>query len=234
MSQYLGHPVPLPDTISEQIPTIRLEPQPAHEQPDWHDWEAVPEVFLSRWSSIATLMASLPNVGPQRLAMLGYPSPRAALRVAVRCPWLSSLALISPVPGYAERVRALAERVRPNLPLVSLRRDAAASALRGAGFRTVLSRIPLALGGDLSLLAKRLDPLLHEMLRIGTPDARFLVHATVQMDVACDSRMAAGIGRCIGDRLQWFGLRDAHLGAYAIGGGSRSAEVIGWAKRIGG
>lgn len=223
----LARSLPLP-ALMLSSPYSKTAPSTAA---DYDAWSVVPEVLLSRWESIRELLARTME-GPQRLAILGYPTPRAALRVVAGCPKLTSVALVSPVPGYAEHTRRLAARACPHLPVVSLQRSATASALRGAGFRTVLARMPIIAGDDLSRLPEQLDPLLQEMIRVGTANARFLVHATVQMSEPCDGGLASEIGQRFGERLQWFGLRDAYLGAYAIGGGSRSAEVIGWARRV--
>lgn len=106
-------------------------------------WRTLPGVMTARWESMRELLRSFDAVPSSRVAVLGYPSPRAAIRLLRSRPETRAAAFISPVRGYSDRITALARRLRLGTTLLTLDRDPRASLLRARYFDLVIARLQI-------------------------------------------------------------------------------------------
>ncbi len=211
---------------ASMLQTLRTPVAPA---PD--PWRTVLRLDFPRKASVHELMGTLLDPVPKRIAILGYPTPRAALRAARACPTLASLSLVSPVAGYAVRATRLAERVCPNIPVLSLQGSEWGSVLRSNTFDIVLCRHAFDMTDDPTFEMPNLDRLMREMFRIGTRAALLLLHVSVQTGGPYDGEVASRISAGIAKHLQRYDVRTADIGDVLIDSQSRSTDVMNWARR---
>jgi len=194
-------------------------------------WGSMPEATLPRWGAMRDLVVSLVNPPARNMAVLGYPNLRAVLRVLAGCPATRSAALVSPVPGFPERTGALATRMGLETTLLTVHRPLWDSELRTSHFETVLARVPVDASVQPMGVAATITAHVLEMLRIGTPDALFILHLSVRTARAGDQESAARMARRVAQVMHGFGLQHASLSSALVGPNRRTIDVIGWARR---
>lgn len=191
-------------------------------------WRSMPEATSPRWASMRALVSSLGGQA-RRMAILGYPNPRAALRVIAGNPSIRSAALVSPVRGFAERADALASRLRLDTTLLILQRDPCMSRLRERFFDIVLSRVPIDDSMPVPIEAVVASHL-SEMQRIGNENATLIMHMTIRTGEYDPSLAAARFSRSIAALFVSAGLKRAFLGATVANHRHGTIDVMGWAN----
>ena len=186
---------------------------------------------MPRWESMQQLVTQLADPNASRMAVLGYPNPRAVMRVVAGCPAMHSVALVSPMPGFSERAKAIARRMQLATTMLTVQRPLWACGLRARHFPVVITRLPVdATVTTLGVYATLTAHLL-EMLRISTPDALLVLHLSVRVDRSNDHEGAALLANRVTHMLQGLGARQASLASCLVGPSRRTIDVIGWARR---
>jgi hypothetical protein len=193
-------------------------------------WSSMPEATLPRWETMQRLVTHLADPHVSRMAVLGYPNPRAVMRVVAGCPTMRSVALVSPVPEFADRTKAMAGRMQCATTVLSLQRSLWSSGLRARHFPVVLLRLPIdATGTRLGVYATLTAHLL-EMQRISTATALLVVHLSVRVGPSGDPEGAARLANRTTHMLQGLGARQASLASSLVGPTRSTIDVIGWAR----
>jgi hypothetical protein len=196
-------------------------------------WWSMPEATLPRWESMQQLVAQFAGADVRRMAVLGYPNPRAALRVVAKCPVMESVALVSPVPGFAERASALASRLNLATTVLSVQRSLWASELRANYFPVVIARVPIDASVVTVGLYATLTAHVLEAMRVSTRRALLILHLSVRVPSANDQEGAARLAHRVTHMLQGLGARHAYFAAAVVGPSRRTVDVVGWARRGG-
>jgi hypothetical protein len=176
------------------------------------------------------LLLSFSGSRMERVAVLGYPNPKAVVRLLAGMPQTAAAALISPVGGFAARAEALAARIGLDTAVLALERDPCDPVLRTDSFDVVIARVPVD-ATAYGRVKATVNAHMAEMLRIGSPHALLILHLTVRIGALPQTRAAAVLGRQVCEIMRRSGITSACLATSVSDPIRGTVDSIGWAHR---